>query len=171
MRILRSAPVLLMVALSSCVVRESRPLPPPMSDAEAVQRGEAWCGQHGYGCRTRSVARRGDLVEAVFDAEGHGARGPLRLDFGVWDRRLVRVEAPTVPPPGPGPMAESEAVREGDAWCRSRGYVCILEDAHMEGQARWQLRYRVEGPARGRVGLTYDAFSRALLGVHEDVHS
>jgi len=171
MRLLQSAPLLLLLAASGCIVRETRPLPPPMSDAEAVERGEAWCGQHGYECRARSVARRGDLVEAIFDAEGHGARGPLRLDFGVWDRRLVRVEVPAVPPPGPRPMAEAEAVQQGDAWCRSRGYVCILEDAHVEGQARWHLRYRVEAPGHGRVGLTYDAFNRALLGVREDVRS
>jgi len=32
------------------------------------------------------------------------------------------------------------------------------------------LRYRVEGGGRGEVALTYDAFSRALLGVRENVH-
>ena len=48
--------------------------------------------------------------------------------------------------------------------------VCVLQDAHVEGQARWVLRSRVEGSRRGEVGLTYDAFSRALLGVRENVH-
>jgi len=140
-----------------------------MSDAEAVQRGESWCASHGYGCRARRVGRRGDLVEVVFDARGHGAEGPLRLEYGGWDRRLLRVEVPVVPPEGPRPAEEKEVVRAGDAWCRSRGYVCVLEDAHVEGQSRWVLRYRVEGGGRGEVGLTFDAFSRALLGVREKV--
>ena len=51
-----------------------------------------------------------------------------------------------------------------------RGWVCVLQDAHVEGQARWVLRYRVEGSLRSEVGLTYDAFSRALLGVRQNVH-
>ena len=141
-----------------------------MSDAEAVQRGETWCSNHGYGCRPRRVGRRDDLVEVVFDAQGHGAQGPLRLEFGSWDRRLVRVEVPAAPPAGPRPAEQGEVVQAGDAWCRSRGWVCVLQDAHVEGQARWVLRYRVEGGVRGEVGLTYDAFSRALLGVRENVH-
>jgi hypothetical protein len=109
------------------------------------------------------------VVEVVFDADGHGAGGPLRLEFGSWDHRLVRVEVPTLSPSGPRPAEQGEVVREGDAWCRSRGYVCVLQEAHVEGQARWVLRYRVEGARRGEVGLTYDAFSRALLGVRENV--
>src|SRR5262249_51874888 len=52
----------------ACAVHETRPLPPPMSDAEAVQRGESWCASHGYGCSPRRVGRHGDLVEVVFDA-------------------------------------------------------------------------------------------------------
>jgi hypothetical protein len=36
------------------------------------------------------------VVEVVFDAEGHGAEGPLRLEFGSWDHSLVRVEVPTL---------------------------------------------------------------------------
>ncbi len=157
--------------LSGCVVHETRPLPPPMSDAEAVQRGESWCAAHGYGCRVHRVGRHGDVTDVVFDAQGHGAEGPLRLEFGSWDRRLVRVEVPAVPPSGPRPAEEAEVVQAGDAWCRSRRYVCVLQDAHVEGQSRWVLRYRVvDGPMRGEVGLTYDALSRALLGVRENVH-
>jgi hypothetical protein len=116
------------------------------------------------------VGRRDDVVEVVFDAQGHGAQGPLRLEFGSWDRRLVRVEVPATAPAGPRPADQNEVVQAGDAWCRSRGYVCVLQDAHVEGQARWVLHYRVEGERRGEVGLTYDAFSRALLGVRENVH-
>jgi hypothetical protein len=116
------------------------------------------------------VGRHGDVVEVVFDAEGHGAEGPLRLEFGSSDHRLVRVEVPTVAASGPRPAEQGEVVREGDAWCRSRGYVCVLQDAHVEGQARWVLRYQVEGGLRGEVGLTYDAFTRELLGVRENVH-
>jgi hypothetical protein len=169
---MRVAPLCLSVLLlsSGCVVHETRPLPPPMSDAEAVQRGESWCTSHGYGCRPRRVGRRADVVEVVFDAEGHGAQGPLRLEFGTWDRRLLRVEVPAVPPPGPRPAEESEVLQAGAAWCRSRGYVCVLLDSHVEGQSHWVLRYRVQGARRGEVGLTYDAFSRALLGVRENVH-
>ena len=141
-----------------------------MSDAEAVQRSESWCASHGYGCTARRVERRGDVVEVVFDAEGTGRTGPLRLEFGSRDRRLVRVEVPAVPPAGPRPAEQSEVVQAGDAWCRARGYVCVLQDAHVEGQARWILRYRVEGGLRGEVGLTYDGFTRALLGVRENVH-
>jgi hypothetical protein len=142
-----------------------------MSDAEVVQRGESWCASHGYGCALRRVVRQGDVVDVVFDARGHGAQGPLRLEYGSWDRRLLRVEVPAVPPPGPRSAEKAEVVQAGDAWCQSRGYVCVLEDAHVEGQSRWVLRYRVEGPPRGEVGLTYDAFSRALLGVRENVHT
>ncbi len=43
--------VSLLLLSSGCVVHETRPMPPPMSDAEAVQRGESWCTSHGYGCR------------------------------------------------------------------------------------------------------------------------
>ena len=116
------------------------------------------------------MSRRDDVVEVLFDAQGHGAQGPLRLEYGSWDRRLVRVEVPATPPSGPRPAEQSEVVQAGDAWCRSRGWVCVLQDAHVEGQARWVLRYRVQGGVRGEVGLTYDAFSRALLGVRENVH-
>ena len=169
MRILQ-LPTVAFLLLSGCVVHETRPAPPPISDSEAVQRGETWCSSHGWGCRPRRVGRHGDVVEVVFDAEGHVTQGPLRLEFGSWDHRLVRVEVPALPPAGPRPAEQSEVVQAGDAWCRARGYVCVLQDAHVEGQARWVLRYRVEGWARGEVGLTYDAFSRALLGVRENVH-
>ncbi len=162
--------VLAILLSSGCVVHETRPLPPPMSDAEAVQRGESWCSSHGYGCQARRVAHHADLVEVVFDASGHGAEGPLRLEFGSWDHRLVRVEVPAVPPAGPHPADQAEVVQAGDAWCRSRGYVCVLQNAHVEAQSRWVLHYRVEGGLRGEVGLTYDAFSRVLLGVRENVH-
>ena len=162
--------VLAILLSSGCAVHEIRPLPPPMSDAEAVQRGETWCANHGYQCRARRVGRHGDLVEVMFDAQGRGAQGPLRVEFGSWDHRLVRVEVPEPPPAGPRPAEQSEVVQAGDAWCRARGYVCVLQAAHVEGQARWVLRYRVEGGLRGEVGLTYDAFSRALLGVRENVH-
>jgi hypothetical protein len=81
-----------------------------MSDAEAVQRGETWCSSHGWGCRPRRVGRHGDLVEVVFDARGNGAEGPLRLEFGSWDHRLLRVEVPAMPSGGPGPAEEREVV-------------------------------------------------------------
>jgi hypothetical protein len=42
------------------------------------------------------VGQRGDVVEVVSDAEGQGGASPLRLEFGSWDRRLVRVEVPEV---------------------------------------------------------------------------
>jgi len=169
MRLLR---LLLLTAflLSGCAVRETRPLAPSMSDSEAVQRGETWCSSHGWECRPRRVGEHGDVVEVVFDARGHGAEGPLRLEFGSWDHRLVRVEVPAVPSGGSRPADEREVVDAGNAWCRSRGWVCVLQDAHVEGQARWVLRYRVEGSRSGEVGLTYDAFSRALLDVRENVH-
>jgi len=85
---------LLLLASSGCVVQETRPLPPPMSQREAADRGQHWCAEHGYGCRLRQVAQRGDLVEVLLEAEGHGARGPLRLEYGLYDHRLVRVEVP-----------------------------------------------------------------------------
>jgi hypothetical protein len=142
-----------------------------MSDAEAVQRGETWCSSHGWECRPRRVGRSGDVIELVFDARGHGTEGPLRLEFGSWDHRLVRVEVPAVPSGGPRPADEHEVVSAGEAWCRARGWICVLQDAHLEGQARWVVRYRVEGSRRGEVGLTYDAFSHTLLRVREDVQS
>jgi hypothetical protein len=30
----------------------------------------------------------------LLEAEGHNARGPLRLEYGLYDHRLVRVEVP-----------------------------------------------------------------------------
>jgi len=33
-------------------------------------------------------------VQVLLEAEGHGARGPLRLEYGLYDHRLVRVEVP-----------------------------------------------------------------------------
>jgi hypothetical protein len=113
MRLLRLS-MLAAVLLSACLVREARPVSPPLSDAEAVQRGETWCSSHGWGCRPRRVGRHGDVVEVVFDARGHGAEGPLRLEFGTWDHRLVRVEVPAMPSGGPRPADEREAVGARD---------------------------------------------------------
>jgi|GEM_PF-3148207 hypothetical protein len=79
-----------------CVGQQRRPLPPPMSEDDAVQLSESWCTSHGYRCMAPRVGQRGDVVEVVSDAEGQGRRGPLRLEFGSWDRRLVRVEVPEV---------------------------------------------------------------------------
>ena len=70
------------------------------------------------------------MVEVVFDAEGRGTEGPLRLEFDSWDHRLVRVEVPTLPRSGARPAEQGAPLP----------------------------------------GLTYDAFSRALLGVRENVH-
>ena len=114
MRLLRFS-LLAAVLLSGCVVRETRPLPPPMSDSEAVQRGETWCSIHGWGCRPRRVGRHADVVEVVFDARGHGAEGPLRLEFGSWDHRLVRVEVPAMPSGGPRFTEEREVIGAADA--------------------------------------------------------
>jgi hypothetical protein len=113
MRLLRFS-LLAAVLLSGCVVRETRPVSPPLSDAEAVHRGETWCSSHGWGCRPRRLGRHGDVVEVVFDARGHGAEGPLRLEFGSRDHRLVRVEVPAMPPGGPWPAGEREVVGAGD---------------------------------------------------------
>ena len=56
-----------------------------------------------------------------------GAEGPLRLEYGGWDRRLLRVEVPVLPPAGSRPPEENEVVREGDAWCRSRALLGVRE--------------------------------------------
>jgi len=96
-------PLLALLLSFGCVVHDTRPLPAPLSDAEAIQESESWCTSHGYQCMARRVGRRGDVVEVVLDSEGHGTHGPLRLEFGSSDRRLVRVEVPTVPSPEPGP--------------------------------------------------------------------
>jgi hypothetical protein len=113
MRLLRFS-LLAACLLSGCAVREARPVPPPMSDAEAVERGETWCSSHGWGCRPRRVSRHADVVEVVFDARGHGAEGPLRLEFGSSDHRLVRVEVPAMPSGGPGRADLREVVGAGD---------------------------------------------------------
>jgi hypothetical protein len=93
---MRTLPFLALAWLLSlgCVGQQTRPLPPPMSDADAVQLSDSWCTSHGYRCTAPRVGRRGDVVEVVSDAEGQGRRGPLRLEFGSWDRTLVRVEIP-----------------------------------------------------------------------------
>ncbi len=96
LRSMRTLPFLALAWLLSlgCVGQQTRPLPPPMSDGDAVQLSDSWCTSHGYRCTAPRVGRRGDVVEVVSDAEGQGRRGPLRLEFGSSDRTLVRVEVP-----------------------------------------------------------------------------
>ena len=107
---MRTLPFLVLAWLLSlgCVGPQTRPLPPPMSDSEAVQLGESWCTSHGYRCMAPRVGRRGDVVEVVSDAEGQERRGPLRLEFGSTDRTLLRVEVPEVSSVASRPGEQSE---------------------------------------------------------------
>jgi len=91
-----------------CVGQQTRLLPPPISDSDAVQLGEAWCTNHGYQCMAPRAGRRGDVVEVVSEAEGQGRRGPLRLEFDSRDRTLVRVEVPEASSVASGPDGQSE---------------------------------------------------------------
>jgi hypothetical protein len=76
------------------------------------------------------------------------------------------------PPAPPRPMNYNEAVNMGFQFCRSRGYECQLKDAHMKGYEVWKVKFTAFAPgARGHVHLDYDAYSRALLKVKENVRA
>lgn len=85
----------------------------------------------------------------------------------------VVVPARRGPPPPPArPMNYNEAVSLGFGFCRSHGYECQLQDAHMTGNNVWKVQFTAFAPgAKGHVHLDYDAFSRSLLRVDEKVKS
>jgi hypothetical protein len=67
-------------------------------------------------------------------------------------------------------MSYNEAVNLGFGFCRSRGYECQLQEAHMTGNNVWKVKFTAFAPgARGHVHLDYDAYSRSLLRVDEKV--
>jgi hypothetical protein len=67
-------------------------------------------------------------------------------------------------------MTYNEAVNLGLGYCRSHGYECQLQDAHMTGNNVWKVKLAAFAPgAKGHVHLDYDAYSRSLLRVDEKV--
>ncbi|MFL5348701.1 MAG: hypothetical protein ACJ8AT_28225 [Hyalangium sp.] len=75
-----------------------------------------------------------------------------------------------LPPPPPRQMTYNEAVNLGYGYCRSHGYECRLQDAHMTGNNVWKVKFDAFAPgAKGHVHLDYDAYSRSLLRVDEKV--
>jgi hypothetical protein len=67
-------------------------------------------------------------------------------------------------------MSYDEAVGLGFQFCRSRGYECQLQEAHMTGNDVWKVKFAaIASGARGHVHLDYNAYSRALLRVDEKV--
>jgi hypothetical protein len=81
-----------------------------------------------------------------------------------------RRRAPAPPPPRPVAMSYDEAVHQGYALCRSRGYQCQLRNAHRTGHDVWKLQYdAAAGNARGHLSADYHAYSRELLKVDERV--
>ncbi|HYH97274.1 hypothetical protein [Hyalangium sp.] len=77
---------------------------------------------------------------------------------------------PPPPPSSPRPMNYDEAVGLGLQFCRSRGYDCKLKEAHKTGNDVWKVKFRAAASgAKGRVHLSYNAYSRELLRVDEKV--
>ncbi|WP_224361322.1 hypothetical protein [Hyalangium versicolor] len=80
-----------------------------------------------------------------------------------------RGAAPPPPPPS-RQMSYDEAVGLGYRFCRSRGYSCDLQEAHKTGNDVWKVKFRASAPgARGQLHLDYNAYSRELLRVDDDV--
>nr|WP_240672556.1 hypothetical protein [Corallococcus coralloides] len=98
--------------------------------------------------------------------------GSLLLSSGC----IVAETRPHRPPPRPPPpsrpvaMSYDEAVRRGFDQCRSRGYRCDLQEAHLTGHNVWKVKFRVNGRGeKGHLHLDYDAYSRNLIKVHDKV--
>lgn len=67
-------------------------------------------------------------------------------------------------------MSYDEAVRRGFDQCRSRGYRCELQEAHLTGNNVWKVKLRAFAQgAKGHLHLDFDAYSRNLLKVDEKV--
>ncbi|MCY1039858.1 hypothetical protein OV208_00900 [Corallococcus sp. bb12-1] len=67
-------------------------------------------------------------------------------------------------------MNYDEAVRRGFEQCRSRGYRCELQEAHLTGNNVWKVKLRAYAQgAKGHLHLDYDAYTRNLLKVNEKV--
>lgn len=97
--------------------------------------------------------------------------GTLLLSSGciVANSRHPR-PSPRPPPSRPVAMNYDEAVRRGFDQCRSRGYQCELQEAHLTGNNVWKVKLRAFAPgAKGHLHLDYDAYSRNLLKVNEKV--
>jgi hypothetical protein len=77
---------------------------------------------------------------------------------------------PPPPPPRPVAMTYNDAVNLGFGQCRSRGYDCQLQEAHLTGDSVWKVKFRASASgAKGHLHLDYDAYSRNLLKVDEKV--
>ncbi len=73
-------------------------------------------------------------------------------------------------PPPSRQMNYNEAVNLGFQFCRSRGYECQLQDAHMTGNDVWKVKFTAfAAGAKGHVHLDYNAYSGELLRVDEKV--
>ncbi|WP_233583045.1 hypothetical protein [Corallococcus sp. CA053C] len=79
--------------------------------------------------------------------------------------------SPRPPPPSrPVAMSYDEAVHRGFDQCRSRGYQCELQEAHLTGNNVWKVKMRAFAQgAKGHLHLDYDAYSRNLIKVNEKV--
>ncbi|WP_253910485.1 hypothetical protein, partial [Pyxidicoccus fallax] len=77
---------------------------------------------------------------------------------------------PPPPPPRPSAMSYDEAVDRGFRECRARRYECKLKEAHRTGNDVWKVKFHAFAPgARGKLHLDFDAYSRNLLRVDENV--
>ncbi|MBU8895499.1 hypothetical protein DRW03_14230 [Corallococcus sp. H22C18031201] len=77
---------------------------------------------------------------------------------------------PPPPPSRPSAMSYDEAVNLGWGQCRSRGYDCQLQEAHLTGNNVWKVKFRAFAPGgKGHLHLDYDAYSRSLLRVDDKV--
>lgn len=67
-------------------------------------------------------------------------------------------------------MSRSEAISAGYSVCQQRGYRCDLKKAKLTGKDRWKVKFDARrGDARGKLHLEFDAYSRRLRGIDDNV--
>jgi len=92
-RLLRLSWVALAAALAGCVVRVPGP-GPRMGYNEAVDRGFGECRARGLVCELQEAhpAAGGDVWRVNLRIVGPELRGHLHLEYGAWNRQLLRAD-------------------------------------------------------------------------------
>jgi acetolactate synthase regulatory subunit len=167
-----------MAAPAPAVVPAPAPIVRPMTKAEAVAEGDAYCGARGWECRHAGVERLGPVWRVRLDVRDRAGR--LDLQYDAASRALVRADEPppvvVAPPPAPAPapivvaprpMAQDEAVNRAFGLCRERGFDCRLLAASREGDV-WVVELDARrGRAVGTFHVGLDALSRDVIALDE----